>query len=164
MEDCRPMATPMITDLKKVVTSDLELVDPKLYRHLIGSLMYLVNTQPNICFVVNSLSQFMVEPKKVHWVAVKHVLRYLRGIVEYGLKYFGGDGVRLQGYTDLDWAALMVSQNCQVCRHNSSHDFNRLYLCIIILNPHTFAINAHHIFSSSKNPLGFPFIHFIEFL
>jgi hypothetical protein len=64
MEDCRPMATPMITNLKKVVTSDSELVDPRLYRQLIGSLMYLVNTRPDICFVVNTLSQFMVEPRK----------------------------------------------------------------------------------------------------
>jgi hypothetical protein len=48
MEDCRPMATPMVTNLKKVITSDSELVDPRIYRQLIGSLMYLVNTRPDI--------------------------------------------------------------------------------------------------------------------
>jgi hypothetical protein len=69
MEDCRPMATPMVTNLKKVVTSDSELVDPRIYRQLIGSLMYLVNTRPDICFVVNTLSQFMVELRQVHWIA-----------------------------------------------------------------------------------------------
>jgi hypothetical protein len=42
--------------------------------------------------------------KEEHWVAAKHVLRYLRGTMEYGLRYLGGDGVRLQGYTDSDWA------------------------------------------------------------
>eukprot|EP00253_Pinus_taeda_P032559 PITA_32559 len=69
MEDCRPMSTPMITNWKKLHASDSELVDPTLYRQLIGSLMYLVNTRPDICFAVNTMSQFMCEPRKVHWVA-----------------------------------------------------------------------------------------------
>eukprot|EP00253_Pinus_taeda_P014406 PITA_14406 len=71
---------------------------------LIGSLMYLVNTRPDICFVVNTMSQLMCEPRKVHWVAAKHILRYLQGTVDYGLDYRQGDGVRLVGYTDSDWA------------------------------------------------------------
>jgi hypothetical protein len=62
---------------------------------LIGSLMYLVNTRTNICFVVNTLSQFMVDPGHVHWVATKHVIRYLRDTMEYGLRYIGGYGVEL---------------------------------------------------------------------
>jgi hypothetical protein len=62
MEDCRPMSTPVITNWKKLNASKSKLVDPTIYRQLIGSLMYLVNTIPDICFVVNSLSQFMVEP------------------------------------------------------------------------------------------------------
>jgi hypothetical protein len=56
MEDCKPMATPMIINLKKLTISDSELVDPTLYRQLKDSLMYLVNTGPNICFAVNTLS------------------------------------------------------------------------------------------------------------
>eukprot|EP00253_Pinus_taeda_P011393 PITA_11393 len=104
MEDCRPMSTPMITNWKKLHASDSELVDPTLYRQLIGSLMYLVNTRPDICFAVNTMSQFMCEPRKVHWVAAKHILRYLQGTVDYGLNYRQGDGVRLVGYTDSDWA------------------------------------------------------------
>eukprot|EP00253_Pinus_taeda_P030266 PITA_30266 len=104
MEDCRPMSTPMITNWKKLHASDSELVDPTLYRQLIGSLMYLVNTRPDICFAVNTMSQFMCEPRKVHWVAAKHILRYLQGTVDYGLDYRQGDGVRLVGYTDSDWA------------------------------------------------------------
>eukprot|EP00253_Pinus_taeda_P025672 PITA_25672 len=75
MENCRPMSTPMITNWKKLHASDSELVDPKLYRQLIGSLMYFVNTRPYICFAVNTMSQFMCEPRKVHWVAAKHILR-----------------------------------------------------------------------------------------
>jgi hypothetical protein len=78
-------------------------VDSTLYRQLMGSLMYLVNTRIDVFFVVNTLSQFMVEPRRVHWVAEKHVLRYLCGMVDYGLDYHRGDGVHLVGYTDSDW-------------------------------------------------------------
>ena len=68
------MATPMITNWKKLHASKEELVDPTLYLHLISSLMYLFNTKIYLCFVVNTLIQFMVEPRRVHWVATKHVL------------------------------------------------------------------------------------------
>jgi hypothetical protein len=95
MEDYKTMATSMITNLKKVTTLVSKLVDPMLYKQLISSLMYLVNTGPYICFVVNTLNQFMVESRQVHWITMKHVLRYFRGTVEYGLRYLGGDGVRL---------------------------------------------------------------------
>ena len=66
MEDCKPMATPMITNWKKIDASEDKDVDPTLYRQLIGSLMYLVNTRLDICYAINTLSQFMVEPKRVH--------------------------------------------------------------------------------------------------
>eukprot|EP00253_Pinus_taeda_P001980 PITA_01980 len=87
MEDCRPMATPMITNWKNIDASEDKDVDPTLYRQLIGSLMYLVNTRPDICYAVNTLSQFMVEPKRAHWAAAKHVLRYSQGTIDYGLLY-----------------------------------------------------------------------------
>ena len=98
------MATPMTTNFWKLIASESELVDATLYRQLIGSLMYLVNTRPDLSFAVNTLSQFMVEPRRVHWIAAKHVLRYIVGIVDYGLYYVRGDGVRLVGYSDSDWA------------------------------------------------------------
>jgi hypothetical protein len=65
--------------------------------------MYLVNTRPDIFFAVNTLSQFMVEPRHYHWVAAKHVLRYLHGTVGYGLRYVSSGEVKLQGYTYSDW-------------------------------------------------------------
>ena len=63
-----------------------------MYRQLIVSLMYLVNTRRDICFDVNTHSQYMVD-SRVHWVAMKNVLRYLRGMAEYGLRYVQGGGV-----------------------------------------------------------------------
>eukprot|EP00253_Pinus_taeda_P008002 PITA_08002 len=73
-----------------------------LKRQLIGSLMYLVNTRPDICYAVNTLSQFVVEPKRVHWAAAKHVLRYIRGTVKHGLMYTQGNDITLSWFTDAD--------------------------------------------------------------
>jgi len=52
----------------------------------------------------------MVESRHVHWVAVKHVLRYLRDTVGYGLRYFSGGEVRMQGYVDSDWTRSAVDR------------------------------------------------------
>ena len=84
MVDCKPMAIPLVSNWRKIDASGSDGFDPTLYRQLIGSLMYLVNTQPAINFAVNYLSWFMVDPRRVHWMAAKHVLRYIRGTVEYG--------------------------------------------------------------------------------
>jgi len=55
-------------------------------------------------------SQPMVEPRQVHWVTAKHVLRYLHGTIGYGLRYTVGDGVKLKRFTDLDWAGSAVDR------------------------------------------------------
>ena len=52
----------------------------------------------------------MVEPRQVHWVAAKHVLRYIHGTIGYSLRYTTGDGVKLEGFTDLDWAGSVVDR------------------------------------------------------
>jgi hypothetical protein len=73
------MTTPMTINLKPLSDKYSYLVDPTMYKMLIGSLMYLVNIMPDICFAMNTLSQHMVEPKHVHWMEAKHMLRYLHG-------------------------------------------------------------------------------------
>jgi hypothetical protein len=104
MLECKPMNTPMEAKLKLLVDTSSKLIDPTLYRQIIGSLMYLTNTRLDICFVVNTLSQFLVEPGHVHLVDAKHVMRYLKGAIDYGLIYDGGHDFTLSGYTDADWA------------------------------------------------------------
>jgi hypothetical protein len=66
--------------------------------------MYLTSTRPNICFSVNTLSQFLVEPRHVHLVVAKHVMRYLKGTIDCGLSYDGDHDFTLSGYIDADWA------------------------------------------------------------
>ena len=66
--------------------------------------MYLTNTRPDICFAMNTLSQYLVQLRRVHLVAAKHVMRYLKGTIDFGLYYYGNHDYRLYGYTDADWA------------------------------------------------------------
>jgi hypothetical protein len=65
--------------------------------------MYLMNTRPDICFFVNTFSQYLVEPRRVHLVATKHVMRYIKGTLDYGLCYTGDHEFRMYGYTDSYW-------------------------------------------------------------
>jgi hypothetical protein len=72
--------------------------------------MYLVNTRPDIFYVVNVLSQFMNQPRQTHWIAAKHVLRYLQGTIGYGLRYASSVDLSLQGYVDVDWTGIPVDR------------------------------------------------------
>jgi hypothetical protein len=103
MLECRPMNTPMEMKLKLLVDTSSEFIDATLYRQIIGSLMYLTNTRPNICFSMNTLSQFLVEPRHVHLVATKHVIRCLKCTLDCGLNYDGDHDFTLSGYTDSNW-------------------------------------------------------------
>ena len=85
MLDCKVMATPMDTNLKLLSNETSELVDMTHYRQIIGSLMYLTNTRPDICFAVNTLSQYLVKPRWVHLIGAKHVMRYHKGTIDLGL-------------------------------------------------------------------------------
>jgi len=78
MVDCKSVSTPMELNFKKLSGSAAGpiLANPTEYRQLIGALMFLVNTRPDICFAVNTLSQHMVD-HNIHWVGAKKLLRYL---------------------------------------------------------------------------------------
>jgi hypothetical protein len=105
MMDCNTMLTPMVTNMKFLCDTSSKKVDATMYRQIIGSLMYLTNTRPDLCFAVNTLSQYMVELRRVHLIMTKHVMRYLKGTIDYGLRYASDCEISLQGFTDSDWAS-----------------------------------------------------------
>ena len=76
--DC--MTSPMASNMKLLSDASPETVDAMIYHQMIRSLMYLTNTRPDICFDVNTL-------RHVHLMVAKHVVRYLKGTVDYGIKY-----------------------------------------------------------------------------
>ena len=85
MMDC--MTTPMASNLKLLSVASSESVDAMMYHQMTRSLMYLMNIRTDICFVVNTMIQFLEDMRYVHLVVEKHVLRYLKGTVEYGINY-----------------------------------------------------------------------------
>ena len=111
MVDCKSVSTPMELNFKKLSGSVAGpvLANPTEYRQLVGALMFLVNTHRDVCFAMNTLSQHMVEPHQIHWVGAKNLLRYLRGMINHGLRYTAGS-VTLHGYTDVDWACSVVNR------------------------------------------------------
>jgi hypothetical protein len=72
--------------------------------------MYMIHTRPDICYEVIAMSQFMNEPRQRHWVAAKHILRYLRGTITYGLRYTSSGVLFLHGYADDDWVGSPVDR------------------------------------------------------
>ncbi len=95
----------------KVITSNATPTDTELeemksvpFRESIGALMYLsTRTRPDIAIAVNILSRYVSRPKPAHWVAVKRVLRYLKGTINTGLLLSTSDTV-IRAYSDADWA------------------------------------------------------------
>eukprot|EP00253_Pinus_taeda_P009075 PITA_09075 len=89
MVDCKPLTTSMELNFKKLCGS---VAGPALgndseYRQFIRALMFLVNSCSDICFAVNMLSQYMVEPHHSHVIGAKNLMRYLRGTITHGLRY-----------------------------------------------------------------------------
>ena len=72
--------------------------------------MFLKNTRPGICFVVNTLIQFLMDPRHVHLVTAKHVLRYLKGTMDCFLKYDVNQKTKLHSYVDSDWAGSTTNR------------------------------------------------------
>lgn len=90
--------------LKLSAKSDSPVVDDSSFRQLVGSLIYLTATRPDISYAVSYISRFMSAPKVEHWVAAKRVLRYVKGTPDFGILYSRSKDPRLVGFTDSDWA------------------------------------------------------------
>jgi hypothetical protein len=110
--DCNPCDVPMQPKLKLRKESDTALVNPTEYISLVGSLRYLVNTRPDLSFLVGYVSRYMEEPHEEHLAAVKHILRYISGTRLQGVFYPRKKEGRnmLFGYTDSELAGDLDSR------------------------------------------------------
>ena len=59
---------------------------------------------------MNTLSQYLAQPRRVHLIATKHVMRYIKGTIDFGIYYDGNHDYRLYGYTDADWAGSILDR------------------------------------------------------
>eukprot|EP00253_Pinus_taeda_P008397 PITA_08397 len=105
MENCKPAPSPFQTGVKLSVTFTSPEVDAMLYRQLVGKLLYLTHTHPELSFVVGLVARFMQTPRESHWKAAKRILRYVRGTFQFGIHYSAEASPLLVGFIDFDWAS-----------------------------------------------------------
>ncbi|GJU56809.1 retrovirus-related pol polyprotein from transposon TNT 1-94 [Tanacetum coccineum] len=108
LEDSKPMKTPMSSDTKLTKDEECESVDSTKYRGMIGSLLYLTASRPDIMFSVCLCAHFQEAPKTSHLEAVKRIFRYIKGTTHLGLWYPKGTGIETVVYADSDHAGDYV--------------------------------------------------------
>ena len=105
LTDERTVETPMELNVHLRATDGDPFLDPTRYRHLVGSLVYLAVTRPDISYPVHILSQFVSAPTSVHYSHLLRVLRYLRGTISHRLFFPRSSSLQLQAYSDATWAS-----------------------------------------------------------
>ena len=105
LSDTRTVVTPMDLHLTLRPTDGTPLEDPSRYRHIVGSLVYLTITRPDIAHAVHILSQFVSAPTCVHYGHLLRVMRYLRGTRSRRLLYDSNSPLQLHAYSDATWAS-----------------------------------------------------------
>jgi len=104
MLKCKPISAPMEPNTKICAHERKVLEDATMYRQLVGTIIYLTLTRPDISFVVGVMSRYMQNPKKPHLKAVRRILRYVNNMLDYGIMYKRGGECKLGGYCDVDYA------------------------------------------------------------
>lgn len=107
---CKPVDSPIESNLKLGECEEDSTVDKGNYQRLVGRLIYLSHTRPDIAYAVSMVSQFMHNPKETHLHAVHRILQYLKGSPGKGLIFKKGSGLLLEAYTDADYAGSIVDR------------------------------------------------------
>jgi hypothetical protein len=110
MKDGKPIKAPMRTNGHLDLDTGGKSVDQKVYRSMIGSLLYLCASRPDIMLSLCMCARFQANPKKVHVRAVKRIMRYLVYTPKFGLWYPKGSTLDLIGYSDADWAGCKIDR------------------------------------------------------
>ncbi|GKA43826.1 retrovirus-related pol polyprotein from transposon TNT 1-94 [Tanacetum coccineum] len=110
LEDSKPMKTPMSSDTKLTKDEECESVDSTKYRGMIGSLLYLTASRPDIMFSVCFCARFQEAPKTSHLEAVKRIFQYIKGTTHLGLWYPKGTDIETVVYADSDHARDYVNR------------------------------------------------------
>lgn len=110
----KPALTPLEQshklDSKETLQTSPPLADPFKYRRLLGRLIYLVHTRPELSYSVHLLSQFMKTPLEAHWNAAQRVVRYLKGSLGQGIMLSSSPDLSLTIYCDSDWSSCALTR------------------------------------------------------
>lgn len=115
LKDATAVDTSMEVNVKYRKDEGKLLPDPFLYRQLVGSLIYLTITRPDISYAVHIVSKFMHSPRHLHLAAVHRIIRYLIGSPTHGLFFPTKSALHLIAYSDADWASCLDTRKSTTC-------------------------------------------------
>lgn len=110
MLGCKPIGFPIEQKHRLALATGALLPDPERYRRLVGHLVYLAATRPDVAYSIHLLSQFMREPREEHWTAALHVVRYLEGTLGQSILLRAASSLHVTGWSDSDWAVCPMTQ------------------------------------------------------
>ncbi|XP_038896700.1 uncharacterized mitochondrial protein AtMg00810-like [Benincasa hispida] len=110
MTGCKPVDTPVEYNTKIDDKNEGIPVNKERYQWLVGKLIYLSHTRPDISYAVSIVSQFMQAPCEDHMIAVERIFRYLKGTPGKGLMFRKTDKRSVEAYTDSDWAGSVIDR------------------------------------------------------
>ncbi|KAI5334569.1 hypothetical protein L3X38_024702 [Prunus dulcis] len=103
LTDCKPVSNPLVATEKLIKDDGSGAADEENYRKLVGSLLYLTATRPDVMYAASLLARYMHGPSNKHYGTAKRVVRCVKGTLDYGLMYEKGKKAVLMGYCDSDW-------------------------------------------------------------
>lgn len=107
MEESNSVQNPMVPGFKIHKDEDGVKVNSSVYKQLVGSMMYLITTRPDVMYSVSLISRYMSNPIELHLMAAKRILRYLQGTISYGILYRKTGNTELIEFSDSDYAGSM---------------------------------------------------------
>jgi Reverse transcriptase (RNA-dependent DNA polymerase) len=118
MLGCKVVSTPIEQNYKSCANAG-DPVDKEQYQKLVGLLIYLCHTRPDITHAINVVSKYMHDPREQHMEVVRRILRYIKGSLGNELWYKNNGHLRIDGYCDADWAGCMDDRRSTIdyCVH-----------------------------------------------
>ena len=110
LTDYSSAKTPMATTTKLEMNTKESMVDISNYRGMVGSLLYLTASRPDIMFATCLCARFQADPRGSHLIAIKRIFRYLKGKPNLGIWYPRDSGFDLIGYSDADYAGCRIDR------------------------------------------------------
>lgn len=128
MANCKEIGTPLEPGMKLCKDINGVAVDNSFYKQLVGSLMYLTLTRPDLVYGVSVISRYMDIPTKMHLNAAKRILRYVKGTINYRVFYNSQGGSDFVGFIDSDYAGDIDDR-----KSTSGHVFMKLWSNYMVL-------------------------------
>ncbi|CAL8169979.1 unnamed protein product [Prunus armeniaca] len=107
LKECKSVSIPLVATEKLSKEDGSGVADEEKYRKLVGSLLYLTATRPDVMYAASLLARYMHGPSNKHYGIAKRVLRYIKGTLDYGLHYMKGKKAVLVGFCDSDWGGSL---------------------------------------------------------